>query len=280
MLLYLRQALLPFFVLSALACSGGESAPGAGGVGGRLTLTGSSTIAPLMSEIAQRFEAAHPGVRVDVQTGGSSRGIADAGSGLADIGMASRELSDTEQDGRVGHVFARDGVAFIVNAANPVEDLDDAALRGIFTGAITNWQELGGSDAKITVINRAAGRSELSLMTRYLDVDTTEIRAHAIGGENQQCVKQVVGDPHAITYLSVGTSEFESAQGTPIKLLRLRGVEASSSTVASGDFPLARPLILITGSQPSPLAQELIAFAMSAGVADLVREHSFVPTES
>ena len=65
---------------------------------GKLTVTGSSTIAPIVAEIAKRFEAKHPGVRVDVQTGGSSRGVQDVASGLADIGMASRELKPEEEE--------------------------------------------------------------------------------------------------------------------------------------------------------------------------------------
>lgn len=71
---------------------------GADAADGRVILTGSSTIAPLMAEIGKRFEERNPDIRVDVQTGGSSRGIADARSGLADIGMVSRALKSEEQD--------------------------------------------------------------------------------------------------------------------------------------------------------------------------------------
>ena len=77
--------------------AGGGGSP-AGDLRGRLVLTGSSTIAPLMSEIGKRFEMIHPDVRIDVQMGGSSRGVADARQGLADIGMVSRSLNDDESD--------------------------------------------------------------------------------------------------------------------------------------------------------------------------------------
>src|SRR5262245_37284188 len=93
------------------ACSrGGESSQ-------KLVITGSSTIAPLMSEIGKRFEEKHPGVRVDVQTGGSSRGVNDARQGLNDVGMASRSANDDEQDMTFVPI-ALDGVAMIVHSSN------------------------------------------------------------------------------------------------------------------------------------------------------------------
>src|SRR3990170_5604692 len=76
---------------------------------GRLLLTGSSTMAPLMKKLAARFETLHPGTRVEVQGGGSGRGISDAREGKADIGMCSRALTDHEKD-LYGFPIARDGV--------------------------------------------------------------------------------------------------------------------------------------------------------------------------
>ena len=108
------RRLLAAFVLLCLACSQ-ESGDSGTGVDGKLVITGSSTVAPLALEIARRFEERHPGARVDVQTGGSSRGIADTRSGVADLGMASRDLAGDEQD-LVSYTLARDGVCLIVHA--------------------------------------------------------------------------------------------------------------------------------------------------------------------
>jgi len=247
------------------------------GLAGRLTLTGSSTCGPLVSEIARRFEGLHSGLRIDVQTGGSSRGIADVSTGLADIGMSSRSLSPAESPGRVSHVLARDGVCFLVNASNPVTELSDLELRGIYTGAIESWSEVGGLDLPITVIDRAQGRSELELVTSYLGIQAADIRPDLVAGENQQGIKMVAGDPSAICYMSVGTSELEAERGTPIRLLPLRGVPASAATVASGAFPLARPLLLITTEDPDERIVAFLDFARSKAVWDLVKEYSFVP---
>jgi len=246
---------------------------------GKLVLTGSSTVAPLASQIGKRFEKRHPGVRIDVQTGGSSRGISDALTGLADIGMSSRGLKDSEKDGRLQHNVAFDGVAFVVHASNPVGTLSDQQLLDIYTGKIDNWQVLGGQDAAITVINRADGRSELELVTDYFAVESKDIIADVIAGENQQCVKLVAGDPNAIAYLSVGAAEFENQRGTPLRLLPLRGIDATTATVSDGTFPLSRPLIFVTKPQVSPLAQAYIDFAQSGAVHDLVKELSFVPID-
>ena len=85
-----------------------------------ISISGSSTIAPLMTEIGQRFETRHPGVRVDVQSGGTSRGIQDVRGGLAAIGMVSRALNADERD-LTAHAIARDGIAMIVHADNPLK---------------------------------------------------------------------------------------------------------------------------------------------------------------
>ena len=244
---------------------------------GTLTITGSSTIGPLALEIAKRFEQRHPSVRVEVQTGGSSRGIADARSGLADIGMSSRSLHSTESANAKSWSIAQDGVCFIVNAKNPVLTLSRRQLRDIYAGRIDNWKQLGGRDEKIIVINRAAGRSELTLITDYLEVPEASISADLIAGENQQGIKMVANSPGAITYMSLGASVFESSIGSDIKILPLEGVPATAQSVAAGRYPLMRPLLLVTPHDPPPLTRAFVDFARSAATHDLVRQFSYVP---
>lgn len=245
----------------------------------KIIVTGSSTVAPLLAEIAKRYEAEHPDIRIDVQTGGSSRGINDPVKGLADIGMSSRALKDSEMEGRVTHVLARDGVAFIVHAENPVEELSDEQILGIFTGKFDDWNQVGGSGGPITAANRADGRSELELMMDFYDLNREDFQVDLITGENQHGIKTVAGDPNAITYMSVGASEFDVANGVPIKLLPLQGIPASSKTVASGTFPLGRPLLLVTTPEPPPHVWAFVEFARSAQVHDLVKQQSYVPVQ-
>ena len=244
----------------------------------RIVLTGSSTMAPLMSEIGKRFESQHPGVRVDVQTGGSSRGIADARRRLADIGMVSRSLKPDEGDLR-GFAVGHDGVCLIVHSDNPVESLTDEQVVAMYTGRIREWNEVGGHDAPITVVNKAEGRSTLELFLSHYQLESPEIRADVIIGDNEQGVKTVAGNPAAIAYVSIGTAEYDAAHGVPIRLLPLNGVEASVENVRGGTFPLSRPLHLVTRAPPEGLVREFIEFARSEQVHDLVREQYFVPID-
>ena len=242
---------------------------------GKLVLTGSSTVAPLASEIGKRFESAHPEVRVDVQTGGSSRGIADARKGLANIGMVSRALKP-EEDDLQSFAIALDGIGLILNRANPVDAIADAQIVDIYTGKITNWQQLGGEDAPITVVNKAEGRSTLELFLKYFKRDNTAVRAQVIIGDNEQGIKTVAGNPHAIGYVSIGAAEYSVSAGVAIKLLPVGGVVASTETVQNGTFPISRPLNLVTKTTPAGLSQAFIQFAQSQEVTDLVAAQNFV----
>lgn len=263
--------------LGCAACSPGEVAAVGDGLQGRITLTGSSTMAPLVSIIGQRFEALHPGVRVDVQTGGSSRGIADVSSGLADIGMSSRALTEEESGDRTEHSFAFDGVGFVVHSANPVTQLSNGQLSSILAGGITNWAEVGGAAGPITVIDRARGRSEVALVTKYLKLAAKDIVPDVVAGENLQVVKQVATDTNSISYLSIGTVETAIAMGSSLRLLPLDGVAATAGNVAKGIYPLARPLLLLTSGTTDENVDAFTEFARSAELHDLIREHAFVP---
>ena len=247
-----------------------------GPAGGKLVLTGSSTVAPLAAEIGKRFEALHPGVRVDVQSGGSSRGINDARAGLADIGMVSRALKPEESD-LSSFTIALDGIGIIVNRVNPVESLDERQIIRIFTGRITNWREAGGRDAPITVVNKAEGRSTLELFLQYFGLQNSAVKPHVVIGDNQQGIKTVAGNPDAIGYVSIGAAEYAAEHGTPVKLLPLGGAAATVENVRNGSFPLFRPLNLVIRTDAAGMASAFIDFARSEQVHDLVAAQYFVP---
>ena len=240
-----------------------------------LSITGSSTVAPLALEIGKRFEKLNPGIRVDVQTGGSSRGINDARRGLADIGLVSRALKQSEID-LTAHTIATDGIGIILHSDNPVTHLSDDQIRAIYTGKIRNWRELGGEDRSITVVNKAEGRSTLELFLHYFGLRNSQIKARVIIGDNQQGIKTVAGNPGAIGYVSIGTAEYEEQRGITIKRPIVNGAEASIAKVRSGEFPLSRPLNLVTRGEPSEWAKRFILFAQSAEVDDLVEGQFFV----
>lgn len=262
--------------LALVACGGGQGLH-SGARGQKLVLTGSSTVAPLMAEIAKRYEARWPEMRIDVQTGGSSRGINDSRTGVADLGMSSRGLEPDESADLEEHLVAYDGVGFVVHSSNPVTELDDTQLLAIYRGDIDDWGEVGGEPGPITVIHRADGRSEVDLVTDYFGVSPAEIQADLISGENQHALKSVASDPSAIVYVSVGAAEREAAVGSPIRLLPLRGVPATAAEVAAGRFPLSRPLLLLSRPAPQEAAVSFLTFALSAEVDDLILDLAYVP---
>lgn len=266
----MQQILHRFFLLCVLVGTAAAQADDE-----RLTLTGSSTVAPLALEIARRYESLHPGVRIDVQMGGSSRGISDARTGLADIGMVSRALKPEEQDLKP-FLIAMDGIGIIIHKDNPVASLSREQITGIYTGRIRNWQAVGGPDRPITVVHKAEGRSTLELFLEYFVLKNSEIKPHVVIGDNQQGLKTVAGNPGAIGYVSIGAAEYEERRGTPVRLLSLAGKPASVEAVAAGAYPLSRQLNLVVSSEPSGLTRDFIAFAQSSAVRDLVESQFFV----
>ena len=276
----MKKVILALAALTAIACNSSTSAkvtstpPAAQN---KLTLTGSSTVAPLAAEIGKRFESKHTGLHVDVQTGGSSRGISDAQSGLADIGDVSRDLKPEEKAaGLVATPIALDGICVILHKDNPVKELTNEQVIAIYTGKITDWKDVGGKKGPITVINKDEGRSTLELFTKYFGLETKDIKASAVIGDNEQGIKTVAGNPGSIGYVSIGTAEFDQKNGTAIKLLPMKGVMPSVDNVKNGSFPLSRPLNLVTKGEPTGLAKEFIEYAKSADVQDLVKDQYFV----
>ena len=245
----------------------------------KLIITGSSTVAPLATEIAKRYEEQHPNTRIDVQTGGSSRGINDARKELADIGMASRSLKAEETD-LTAHTVALDGIGIILHTDNPINELSQQQIVDIYTGTINNWQDVGGKDQQIVVVNKAEGRSTLELFLKYFKLDNSAIKADIIIGDNQQGLKTVVGNPLAISYVSIGAASFEADNGAPIKLLPMEGVEATLDNVKNRSFPLSRQLNFITVGDNSELAQSFLDFALSKDVHDLVENQFFIPLDA
>lgn len=242
----------------------------------KLTITGSSTIAPLLVEIAQRYELQHPQLKIDVQSGGSARGIADTRQGNAHIGMVSRSPQADEQDLH-WYGLARDGVGIIVNTANPVVSLSTRQIVDIYTGKLTDWAAITGKSAAISVVNKAEGRSTLEVFLRFFALRNSDIHAHVIIGDNQQGIKTVAGNAGAIGYVSIGSAEVAIKDGAAIKLLPVNGIDATIGNVANGSFPIARTLHLITTDTVDEQAQRFISYCLSASVHDLIESQYFVP---
>lgn len=114
----------------------------ASGLSGKIVINGSSSVSPLMGELIEAYKALNPGAEIELNTTDSTGGMNDAMSGVCDIGMASRELKESETAQLTGTTIAMDGIAVIVNNANPTEDMTVEQIKAVYTGEVTTWEEL------------------------------------------------------------------------------------------------------------------------------------------
>ena len=119
---------------------GNDGAYESAGLSGKVVVGGSSSVTPVMEKLKEAYVALNPDVTIEVQQSDSTTGMTSAIEGVCDIGMASRDLKDSEiEKGLTGTTIAMDGIAVIVNQKNPAEDLSSDTVKGIFTGGTTTW---------------------------------------------------------------------------------------------------------------------------------------------
>lgn len=270
-----RGAFAAALVLAALGGCVGRDAER------RITVTGSSTIAPVVLRSAPFFEARRPDLRVDVQSGGSSRGFADLRSGVADVAMVSRPLAPSDGTGLEQHVLALDAVVLVVHESNPLAALTSDQVRDLWRGRVREGSAIGASPGPVIVVQKASGRGTFTVFMRHFGLSEEEVRADVIAGENQQVVRTVAADRHAIGYVSLGAVLHERASGVPVKPIALDGVEPTLEAVRSGRWPLVRPLLLVTRRDAKPAARRFVDFLLrEEDVRRLVAEEGFVAPRS
>lgn len=246
-------------------------------VTGQVRLTGSSTLAPLIRDLAKRFQELHPQVKISVESGGSGRGIADALAGKADIGMVSRALKGDEKKDLFAITIARDGVAFVVHRDNPVRAVTRAQLIDLYSGHLTNWKALGGNDAPIQVVSRTHGRGSLEVVSTYFDLNPEAIKAQRVAGENVEAVQSVLDNRNALVFNSIGFTLESIHRGKPLMMLTVDGVPATAANLRAGLYPVSRELNLVTKTVPKGAAFAFIEFVASKAAHALIEEHDFVP---
>jgi phosphate transport system substrate-binding protein len=259
--------------LASAQTSSGANAPAK-----PLVVTGASTMYPLMIDIARRFEGLHPGLPVEVRSGGSGQGIADLRAGVSDIAMVSRQLVDNERQ-LFSFPLCRDGAAIVVHRANPLKGLSRPQLSDLLTGKITDWKQLGPRAGAVTLIWRTEQQAIPELILRHLKLEPRQIRSHATIFENAEAVALVAKDRNAITLVALGVAERSVKAGAPVKLLAYEGIPASTHTVRERTYLLARPLLLVTRSIPEGAQKRLIDYSVSRAVNDLHEKHGFVAFE-
>jgi phosphate transport system substrate-binding protein len=258
---------------TAVGCGDGDTGgSGEATLSGTLNISGSTTVLPIAQEAADMFMDENPDVTVNVQGGGSSVGISNVAEGVVDIGDASRGLKDEEKSlGLVDHEIALDVISVIVNPDVPVGDLTGEQVKGIFTGAITNWSEIGGPDQAIVVVIRdeASGTREI-FDEKALEKESP--LAGAIECNSNGIVRQTVSStPHSIGYISLGYMD------SSVKSVMYDGVEASAETAVDGTYPLSRYLHMFTKGKPTGIVEAFIDFVLSDSFQNEVVAGEYIP---
>ena len=230
---------------------------------GRVKVSGSTTVLPLAQEAAVEYATANPGVRVDVQGGGSSVGVTQLIEGVVDVGMSSRGLNPDELGkGLVDHAIAFDIIAIVVNTSMPITNLSDTQIKAIFTGKVKNWKALGGPDKSIVVVVRdqASGTREIFDKKALGATDTVVVESvsSAIQCSSNGVMREIVGStPNAIGYISFGYVNKN------LKAISFNGVGPTVADAATGAYPIARFLHLYTKGEAKGVVKGYIDFVLS-----------------
>lgn len=233
---------------------------------GTVSTDGSTSMEKVINSLGESFMAMNKDVKFTYNPTGSGSGIQAVSEGRCDIGLSSRALKDDEKaSGLVETVVALDGIAIVVNPENPVSDLDIDTIAKIYTGEITNWKDVGGSDAEVVLIGREAAsgtRDGFESITGTKDKCQYRQELTSTG----DVITAVSQNPDAIGYASL------AAIKDSVKALSVDGVTPSEATVKDGSYPVQRPFVLVTveGKTLSAAAQSFFDYATSADAADII----------
>ncbi len=248
------------------------SADSADSVSGTVSTDGSTSMEEVIGILGEAFEKKYSGITFTYNPTGSGSGITAVREGLCDIGLSSRNLKDEEKSsGLTETVLAYDGIAVIIHPDNPITDLTIEQIASIYTGEITNWSEVGGSDAEIVLIGREAGsgtRDGFESITGTEDICAYRQELTSTG----DVITAVSSNSNAIGYASL------AAVKSSVKALSVGGVVPGEETVKDGSYAIQRPFILVTKSDTelSEAAQMFFDFATSEDAAELISEAGVV----
>src|ERR1700736_4704636 len=267
----MKKILFALFILAAAMCVTRADT---------LVIKGSDTLgAKLVPQLAEQFKAQHPGTTFDIAAEGSTTGIAAIIDGTAQIGMSSRRAKPAEvaaASAKNVHmkptIVAYDGIAVIVNSANPIKGLTKKQVEQIFTGDVTDWSAVGGSGGKISVYTRNTSSGtysdikELAMKKRDYAPSSQKMAG------NEQIASEVGKNPNGAGYVGLA---YTKAGG--IKVAPIDGILPSTQSVHAKTYPYARPTFYYTNGEPSGLAKEFLDFTIGPTGQRIVAQVGFVP---
>ena len=262
----LALALAMVLTLSLSACAKGLS--------GTVSTNGSTSMEKVVGILSEQFMEDNGDVTVTYDATGSGTGIEAVANGTCDIGLASRVLKDVETEkGLMATTVALDGIAIIVNAECPVEDLTVEQIADIFTGKVTSWEDFGGK-GDIACIGREAGSGTRDGFESITGTKDTCVLAQELTSTGA-VIAAVKSSPNAIGYASL--SAVEGQEG--IRVLTVNGVACTEETVLDGSYVVQRPFNLVTveGKELSQAAKAFFDYMLSAEASELIVKAGAVP---
>lgn len=259
-------------LLSACADGGGAETT-------RAVVAGSTSVLPYVEILVEEYRFLYPDNLVGVQGGGSSAGIRAVRNGIADIGMSSRSLTEDEQD-LWSVEIALDGLAIIIHPDNPVDNLSIQQVRDIYTRRITNWNEVGGNDAKIHIISREEGSGTRGAFQELVMADEFISQKAVVQNSNGAIRQLVSGNRDTIGFISLGLAEPQPGM-TDVKPLMLNGIKPTRENVRSGDYGLYRAFLFVCAQEPeagSP-AWHFIDFVLSGKGQDILMTEGLISAQ-
>ncbi len=251
----------------------GASEVSSTGLSGTVTVGGSTSVEGVILGAIEIFSEQNPNVTITYDPTGSSTGVKSAASGDYDIGLASRDVKDseTEEFGATGTPFAIDGIAIIVNTQNTVTDLSLEQIAAIADGSIANWSEVGGADAPIVLIGREAGSGTRDGFESIVGVEECvyEQEITSTGG----VIGAVSQNPNAIGYASL------SAVDDKVMAITVEGVAATEETIKDGTYKVQRNFNFVTvqDKELSEAAKAFYDFVLSEQAVDVIKNAGAVP---
>ncbi len=237
----------------------------------KVEIVGSTSVQPVAEKLVEKYKETHPDAQINVQGGGSSVGIKSAQDGTADIGTSSKALKKNESQGLTQIPLGQDGIVIAVNTENSVDGVTSEQLKDIFSGKITNWKEVGGSDGKINVIRREDGSGTLDAFESIVMGKDTKIKSDAVVQSSTEAVKQSVKtDENAIGFVSY------AHMSSDVKALKIDGVSPSDDTIADGSYKLQRPFLFLVKGTPNQATQDFLNFVNSREGQKVLKDEKIV----
>lgn len=241
-----------FLAATSILCTGSAWAEEKAKDKNKIIIDGSTTVGPIAKAFAEYYMKQNPGVNITVSESGSGNGAKSLVNGTCDVASMSRFMKDDEVKAAIEkgvvpvcHTVAVDGIAVIVHPSNPIKGLTLAQVRDIYTGKTTNWNQVGGPNANIVVISRdsSSGTYE-SFETLVMNKEKMAGSVEYVGssGAIRQRVQSTQG---SIGYVGIGFTD------RTVKTLEIDKIMPTKATVASGRYPIARPLFLFTDGYPA-----------------------------